>query len=118
MKLEFVQLCQFPQSIFRSEGPVGIYTEFDVGSGKMTADVGQQFQFTLKFDSSDFYLDAPESGFHLFFNATVHLVKIAHPDESVDGNALCAPAEGSIPKSQAMGLQVGKGRFQSERMDG
>ena len=51
-------------------------------------DMRQQLQFTFEVDGSYLYFDASESGLHLFFYPLVHFIEVAHPNQSVDRNAL------------------------------
>ena len=81
----------------------------------MPADVRQQLQFLFKVDGAYFEFDAAEALLHLFPDAPVHLVKVSHPDESVDGDALFAFAERGVPELQAACPEMQQGGFHSEQ---
>ena len=90
-------------------------TRSSIWAGVKCRRMCQQLQFLFKVDGAYFEFDAAEALLHLFPDAPVHLVKVSHPDESVDGDALFAFAERGVPELQAACPEMQQGGFHSEQ---
>ena len=98
------------------EGTVGIHADLDLPGGVPGADAGEEFEFALEVDGADLDLDAAESLPEFVLEAKGHLLEIAHPDQSVDGNAVLAIRKGGgeVRFAPQLGFQPAQGRLQSE----
>ena len=106
--------CNFSRASAGEKAPLAS-TRSSIWAGEMPADVRQQLQFLFKVDGAYFEFDAAEALLHLFPDAPVHLVKVSHPDESVDGDTLFAFAERGVPELQAACPEMQQGGFHTEQ---
>ena len=91
-------------------------TRISTSRGVPGADAGEEFEFAFEVDGADLDLDAAESLPEFVLEAKGHLLEIAHPDQSVDGNAVLAVREGrgEVRFAPQLGFQPAQGHLQPE----
>mgnify|MGYP001523746012 CR=1 FL=1 len=72
-------------------------------------------EFPVEIDSDDLQLDAAEALLHLFLYLFQHVLIIAHPDQSVNGDARLPPREGRVVMPPTTLFIMTHGHFQSEK---
>ncbi|OAV63306.1 hypothetical protein Barb4_05374 [Bacteroidales bacterium Barb4] len=87
MYAQFGKAGKFGQCFGRLEGTVGISTYFHFFGGIVLADLAYEVEFFFKVNGSYFEFEAVESGGGLFFYLLQHCLAVAHPYQSVDGDA-------------------------------
>jgi hypothetical protein len=111
------QQLQLIECLIIGESAIGIHTELHLVEGEAISDTFNKVEFLIEVDGTDLEFDATETFCQFLFEALEHLFVVAHPNETVDGNADFATGESGVEETMAI-LEIQQGGFEAEEHRG
>ena len=87
---------QLVECLIEGEGTIGIQPQLDLMEGEALTDALHQLQLLVEVDGANLEFHTAKALFQLLFQSLEHLVVVAHPHQSIDGDAHLATTEGCV----------------------